>query len=713
MKDIRVDVTWLRDDDNGEVIDVNASPKETIKVGLPKVPPHEEILFHDLPQKKQYWRVQPIPKGLNRDTQQDYMWFINRELDRIEDGIWFYNDGEPTYITGEHYYYINYVKLDVGSPDYRDRDRRYFYIWEVVKKHSMLRGIVLVKPRRMGASYIGSSKLLYKITRTKNALGGIVSKTGTDAKEFFTEKLVPAFQELPFFLQPLTSSGSDPKSALVFSKPRESGKKVAKEGIDTSVGLNSKIDWRNTKERSYDSMKLTMLVFDESGKLEGKQGKDGKWIGINLPKMWGVLSKTLGLKKKVGHAFLPSTVDDLTAGGAQFKELFEGSLLQNLNENGTTPSGLLGVFISADDGLEGFVDMYGRSVIEDPEKPIKGVDGDWITQGSLTYINNERKGKISEADYIEYCREMPLTIEEAFYNKASDSIFNLVRIQNQIKYIESEHLDRHLLTGRFQWVGGKRDGTVEFVPDPSGKVIVSYLPNVKDANKFKWHNGKKAPVNDRDFAGGVDSYDINSTSDGKGSNGAMVIYCKPSSNPDIPEKHKNSFIFTYDSREKYAELFYEQVLMASVYYSTPILVENNKPRILHYFASRGYKEYLAFRPDKNPRDLTRNEKELRGIPSNEETIIAQAEDLQYYISEFVGEMKDGSMGKIRQLNLLYDWFKFRIDKRTPYDLSVASGLAYTLARKMARKLTVPKGFGKSMFRKYNYKGGKSIGKLIK
>ena len=30
------------------------------------------------------------------------------------------NNGTPTHITGNHYYYLQWCKIDIGYPDYRD-----------------------------------------------------------------------------------------------------------------------------------------------------------------------------------------------------------------------------------------------------------------------------------------------------------------------------------------------------------------------------------------------------------------------------------------------------------------------------------------------------------------------------------------------------------------------------------------------------------------
>jgi hypothetical protein len=64
---------------------------------------------------------------------------------------------------------------------------------------------------------------------------------------------------------------------------------------------------------------------------------------------------------------------------------------------------------------------------------------------------------------------------------------------------------------------------------------------------------------------------------------------------DAPPNH---FFLEYIARPQTAEIFFEDVLMACIFYGMPILAENNKPRLLYYFKRRGYRGFSMNRPDK-------------------------------------------------------------------------------------------------------------------
>jgi len=138
----------------------------------------------------------------------------------------------------------------------------------------------------------------------------------------------------------------------------------------------------------------------------------------------------------------------------------------------------------------------------------------------------------------------------------------------------------------------------------------------------------------------------------------------------------NSFFLEYLSRPPTAEMFFEDILMALVFYGMPILAENNKPRLLYYLRRRGYRGFSMNRPDKIWNKLSVAEKEVGGIPNSSEDIKqAHAAAIEMYIQDHVGMKRDGTFGDCYFNELLNDWAKFDINKRTKFDASISSGLA--------------------------------------
>jgi len=209
---------------------------------------------------------------------------------------------------------------------------------------------------------------------------------------------------------------------------------------------------------------------------------------------------------------------------------------------------------------------------------------------------------------------------------------------------------------------------------------------------------------------GCDSYDISGTVDGKGSKGALHGLTKFSME-DCPPSH---FFLEYIARPQTTEIFFEDVLMALVFYGMPLLCENNKPRLLYYLKRRGYRGYSMNRPDKVWNKLSVAEKEVGGIPNSSEDIKqAHAAAIETYINNYVGFKPDGSYGNIYFNQTLNDWAKFDINNRTKFDATISSGLAIMACNKNLYRPTNEKTT-KSIdfkFSKYNNEG--TMSKIIK
>ena len=165
---------------------------------------------------------------------------------------------------------------------------------------------------------------------------------------------------------------------------------------------------------------------------------------------------------------------------------------------------------------------------------------------------------------------------------------------------------------------------------------------------------------------------------GKGSNGALHGLTKFNMD-DAPSNH---FFLEYIARPQTAEIFFEEVLMACVFYGMPILCENNKPRLLYHFKNRGYRGFSMNRPDKRFNKLSKTEKELGGIP-NTSTDVKQshAAAIESYIEKYIGLDFEGTyrevdlMGEMFFQRTLEERAKFDINNRTKFDAAISSGLA--------------------------------------
>ena len=627
------------------------------------------------------WEVSEYPKQLasiktvfdwrNTDDVFKAKWedYIDEEFNRREEGFWFENKGVPTYITGTHYMYLQWSKIDVGNPDFREANRLFFIFWEAVKADSRCYGMCYLKNRRSGFSFMASGETVNQATLTGDARFGILSKTGSDAKKMFTDKVVPISVNYPFFFKPIQDGMDRPKTELAYRVPAS---KLTRRSISSSEqreeleGLDTTIDWKNTGDNSYDGEKLRLLVHDESGKWERPD---------NILNNWRVTKTCLRLGSRIiGKCMMGSTSNALDKGGDNFKKLYYDSDVTQRNKNGQTRSGLYSLFIPMEWNYEGFIDKYGHPVFDTPEQEVEGPYGDLIYEGVIQHWENEVEGLKHDQDGLnEFYRQFPRTEEHAFRDEMKNSLFNLVKIYDQIDYNEGLKASGVINVGNFQWRNGIRDTEVVFNPDRNGRFKISWFPPKNLQNNVILKNGIKYPGNEHIGAFGCDSYDISGTVDGKGSKGALHGLTKFSMEDAPP----STFFLEYVSRPQTAEIFFEDVLMALVFYGMPVLAENAKPRLLYHIRRRGYRGFSMNRPDKKYNQLSVTEREIGGIPNTSEDIKqAHAAAIEMYVENYVGyNPENDTHGTMYFNHTLNDWAKFDINKRTKHDASISSGLA--------------------------------------
>jgi hypothetical protein len=542
-------------------------------------------------------------------------------------------------------------------------------------------------------------------TISSDARFGILSKSGSDAKKMFTDKVVPISVNYPFFFKPIQDGMDRPKTELAYRIPasRLTRKSIQnKQSVEILEGLDTTIDWKNTGDNSYDGEKLKLLVHDESGKWERPD---------NILNNWRVTKTCLRLGSRIiGKCMMGSTSNSLDKGGDNFKKLYGNSNVAKRNRNGQTASGLYSLFIPMEWNYEGFIDEYGMPVFNTPKETVLGPLGDVIDVGVIEHWNNEADGLKGDQDALnEFYRQFPRTEEHAFRDETKNSIFNLVKIYEQIDYNEDLGNTNVLTTGNFQWANGVKDSTVIFTPNPSGRFKISWVPSGALQNRQIVKNGLKSPGNEHMGAFGCDSYDISGTTDGQGSKGALHGLTKFS----MEDAPANTFFLEYIARPQTAEMFFEDVLMACVFYGMPILAENNKPRLLYYFKRRGYRGYSMNRPDKVWNKLSVTEREIGGMPNSSEDIKqAHAAAIESYIDRHVGLQEDGSYGTMYFNTTLNEWSRFDINKRTKFDAAISSGLAIMACNRHLYhpKPTVEKNKINLKIAKYTNSGG--LSKLI-
>jgi hypothetical protein len=535
-----------------------------------------EIGVYKRSQKKsdQKWERPPAPsekkfqveaarrKHDDEYRDEDLEVYRRKEWDRRLCGFWFMNNGTPVYLTGLHYFYLTHWQIDIGYPEFRDTDRKWFYFLEYCDNDPNCGGILDIEKRRGGKSYRGAAYLYERLSRSGRKLGAIQSKTREDAKALFAEKLIEPFQSVPEYFVPEYDStgGKRPKNELRFFATNRRGQ-VAEEN---SSDLASLINFRDSGEKAYDGRKIYRGLIDEYGKT----------VGVDIVERHRTLKYCILQDTNIiGKLLYATTVEDMGGGDtmSQVKELWNTSDPAKRNKNGRTQSLLYRYFIPAYECLE--FDAYGYPKIEESVQNLNNTFEDYVKSG-------DHRGLASEK------RKNPFTIDDVFRSDGETCLFNAIQIANRLAELSRKSEGSLYETGNFVWEDEDKV-RVKWLNNPNGKFKVRKF--IEDANAVRFYGDIKVANNYNKYVIGVDPFDHDFSS-GTPSNGAFYVFNKQ--DPSEPE-YSNSLICEYCARPTPNE-FYEDVIKAAHYYGCKILFENNKYGIKQYLNGRGYGKFAIW-----------------------------------------------------------------------------------------------------------------------
>lgn len=279
---------------SSELIDIGDN--RTIEVFLPPVGmvynkltgelEKRDILYKHLPKKEQYWKRLKWPENweelrAEEEEKQEknpqyrnpiLQKFINQHWDMRINGFWYMNNGSATYLTGTHFYYLQTCKLDHpdndGYPFYYDISRRSFYFREYCMEDPLCLGYINIGPRGIGKTSEEICSLLENMTKTPSRRqAAIQSKSEDDARtKVFKEKIVPVYNELPYFFKPISNHGSNPEAKLSFFRETIKGKGAKKIKYGAELELQNIIYPVSAKETALDGGTYADIFNDEIGK---------------------------------------------------------------------------------------------------------------------------------------------------------------------------------------------------------------------------------------------------------------------------------------------------------------------------------------------------------------------------------------------------------------------------------------------------------------
>lgn len=627
-----------------------------------------------------------IDKKFPLTTEQEEL--INREIDRCKHGYWFMRKGEATYIPGFYYDYLNYWTLEDGtgysSPDrkieYRTPGRMFFLFFEACYNHPVIKGIVRGKKVREGATSEGTCISANIASFNADQICGTLSDKGPNAKNLFTNMISRGFFDKPVWLQPRYDNSVNAQNKIKFVKPT---KKIQGNIIHTRrEGNNSEINWQSTSMAAYVTQRLSFILVDETG----------RWVELDINDYCAMLTERfMRGASKVGFAYLPTAVNPPFMGGKNFSRLWINSN-QHTERGINTLSGFVRWFVPAYEGLSGFVDQYGDSVVEPPDAETlaylmevqaalpkrERIPEETLKLGARKYLENEIE-KVRNDPELLSARKRNYPVVEADMFDFGDlySPFNLDKVKERITYLRTTaegrkeaYWRRGRLVPHNYFDNGRPGINVQWHEDNYGQWLIKEFPKRPNAFMIDDYGIVRPQATDL-YGGGMDTVRFDETKE-LSSNAAIMMGSKLDVSKSEEEEGGREIAF-WLGRPKLTELIWEQMLLAELYWGCTISAERDATQeyikyhknIIKNFMDRNCLPMLGKKPDMaiDPNRKTKEKLEYGASSADKFVRAKQTEVAQVYIEKYVNKMT--------LIVLLEKILEFNPDYRTPSDEVIA------------------------------------------
>lgn len=649
--------------------------------------PDEEILYKDLPKEDQYFRridhpfqdedqlVEiagvPFEERKSKYNKIQSAW-VEVEEKRMTYGGGAYTmiNGVLTYIPASYWGYVNHWTLEHGEkPEYREADRIFFLFMEYICFETEVLCVTRGKGRRQGATSLGFYWMWWICGRMPEKRGGSMSFDDPAAQKNFQGMFMRGFKAmLPCFVRDFDSKA---ENFVRFVKPVESAKKGV---IQKREGLNSYCDFLPNSINSYDSGRVSFLLPDEGG----------KYHRININTYWSKVSPTLKIgKKKVGFAYMPTTVNPKDKGGENYQQFWKDADQNAINPVTKQPYGLntphkvVRYFVPATEGYSGCIDKFGNSVVDDPAEPIMGNDGQLITEGARTVILNERALK-KDDQLMEHRRDFPLSEFDMFAFATGNCEFNEERLRQQITELDENPPYLRRMRLYFEIVKKVNKYTnkeeswkeVRAMDDDAGEWLILEFPEKENAYD---HHGLWTAKNTIRYSIGVDTI-----KSGFAINGSTATACVFKKSHIVQGEENGLYpVAIYLGKPRLMSHLYEQVMMSCMWYGAKVNFEIDAGTAYYdYFVANDAHKFLEWTP-RVAIDVTKKQVHIKpGTESaNPYQFAMQLEVAKKYFDGTLIGGYNGNVHRVKYKILLQQALEYDNTDRTKSDILISLMMA--------------------------------------
>lgn len=697
---------FLRKDDR-YTLEFAKTPKKLklyeLELDLPILPSDKYIKNIELPTDKQKYTSEVIPKDISLWSAKKIEEFAKSQWHRRLNGEWQMIKGEPYYIPGVATIFFDWWVMMTGNkPEFRMEALELFQVHSLlVDRDPDVYGIFDLKCRRLGDTEKILCLAWERATRYFQQRVGMQSYDDTAAYKNFS-RLVKANMSMPFFYKPVWKGQEVPQKVLSFNPPSQmlTRDRLKNQEIVDESGqkyLGSVIDYEATVTGKYDTDRLNFYYLDEVFKI--------KQFRLDVMKQLSNIKRCCSLHNEeiiVGNIYLSSTVEDTEEGGESetvqiAEQLWEESdpALRQHSKLNRTISGLVRIFRGYE--LAAQVDEWGMH--KKKEAKIR---------------RNQKLKELRDAkkydEILSVERKEPATPEEALSTAGTKCILHPELCRERMRQI-TDGINRYgeiipnyslpYIDGELVWKNNIRFSEVEFYPMEGGKWQISQKPVIENA--VTTLGGFIAPKNSGLYASGVDPYDADQII-GKGSDGAIAVkrkffaahetnlkYDDAGEIINVEDMITDQYVCVYNYRHPNPEDFYEDCLKTLWWYGTTTFPELDKPGFASWMRKNKMGNFLAYETPIMMSDSLRR-KPRQGSKSTDSLISQYVTLLKIHISRRIWAEK--------LPRLIKNWQMFEREKRTKFDLSVASGFSELVSQDIVKQEEKNKSFDNTNNFKY-------------
>lgn len=611
---------------------------------------------------EQYWEREDLPEWYEKKREAEEVMlaldpaYVDAECEKIREkhwgrrirGCWFWNNGKSIYITGRHWFYLNWWEFQGKYLDFRITNLERFYFLQYCFEDPNCLGDIEITKRKDGKTARAGCNMYEYISRSKSKHGGIQSKGDDDSEEVFIKGIVTPFTKLPHFFVPTydTASGDIPKKSMRFFNTSKRG---IKKKTKKAPSFESWIDFGPASDDYYDGPELHWYISDECGKL----------------KKVSILTRhnKLQMSSEVDAGFVGfhdyvTTVEDMESGGSEFLQLVKNSDRRKLNANGRTLSGLYVYFMPAYRTL--YFDKYGY-----PDEA-----------RAKTYYMNTREGLRNDPrDLSGYIRKNPFTLQEAFRVDGDKCVFNSENLNEQLDWL-SWHQDL-IERGNFQWKDGERFTEIIWEKNKNGRWNMPVSFTVDNPNRVQKIQDRYVPMNNINFRMGVDPFKYDKVKNGPKKRSDCAAFIGKMFDPGNPsDPFNDSFVCRYRFRAATTAMANEDMLKMAWYFGCQALFERNVDHWKPYFIESKCEAFLMMLP---------GEQEY-GIYSDGHSNMIQA------IFDLLEDYIENNSKKLYFKETIEEYLEADPGEMTKNDETVASGICRIAMKKKTYRKAAEKGY---------------------